>query len=47
MFPSFLQRVGFLFGPLSQKKYLLALGKGWMIFRLGPATAYDLMSYDF
>lgn len=47
MFPSFLQRVGFLFGPLPHKKDALALGKGWVIFSLGPVTDHDLMSYDF
>lgn len=47
MFPPFLQRAGFRFGPLPEKKDPLALGKGWVIFRLGPATAYDLISYDF
>lgn len=47
MFPSFLQRAGFLFGLFPQKKDPLALGKGWVIFSLGPVTAYDLMSYDF
>lgn len=47
MFPSFLQRVGFLFGPLPWKRDPLALGKGWVIFSLGPVTACDLMSCDF
>lgn len=47
MFPSSLQRVGFLFGPLPWKRDPLALGKGWVIFSLGPVTACDLMSCDF